>query len=118
MRGILFDFNGVLVDDEELHCRFLRETLAEAGIALSDHDYYEVYLGFDDRGCFLNALAAAGRPVSPEQVAALSARKASLYATHVERHGLRFFDGAQWTEHVWHHSPEETSDEPGLLEGP
>lgn len=25
---------------------------------------------------------------------------------------------AQWTEHVWHHSPEYTEDEPGLLEGP
>jgi len=25
---------------------------------------------------------------------------------------------AQWTENVWHHSPEELDDEPGLLEGP
>lgn len=94
MRGILFDFNGVLVDDEPLHCRFLRETLAEDGIELTERDYYDVYLGFDDRGCFTTALAGAGRPSGPERVAELTERKAARYAAHVERHGLPFFAGA------------------------
>lgn len=94
MRGILFDFNGVLVDDEPLHCRFLRETLAEEGIAFTERDYYDVYLGFDDRGCFTTALAGAGRPSSPDRVAELTERKAARYAAHVERHGLPFFPGS------------------------
>lgn len=94
MRGILFDFNGVLVDDEPLHCRFLRETLAGEGIELSEREYYEVYLGFDDRGCFATALAGAGRPVTAEEVARLTEAKAARYAAHVERHGLPFFPGA------------------------
>lgn len=94
MRGILFDFNGVLVDDEPLHCRFLRETLAEEGIELTEHDYYETYLGFDDRGCFSTALAGAGRAVTPQAIHHLTEKKAARYAAHVERHGLPFFAGA------------------------
>lgn len=94
MRGILFDFNGVLVDDEPLHCRFLRETLAEEGIELTEHDYYETYLGFDDRGCFSTALAGAGRAVTPQAIHDLTEKKAARYAAHVERHGLPFFAGA------------------------
>ncbi len=51
-RAILFDFNGVIVDDEPQHCDALIATLAEYGLPLSRDDYYREYLGFDDRECF------------------------------------------------------------------
>ena len=47
--AILFDFDGVLIDSEPLHCACWAEVLAPFGVKL-DWDYYrEHYLGVDDR---------------------------------------------------------------------
>ena len=48
----LFDFNGVLVDDESVHLAAFRDALAPLGIGLTDEAYVEKYLGYDDRGAF------------------------------------------------------------------
>jgi HAD superfamily hydrolase (TIGR01509 family) len=50
--AILFDFNGVIIDDEPQHCDALIATLREYGIELDRDTYYREYLGFDDRECF------------------------------------------------------------------
>src|SRR5437763_15823482 len=42
---IIFDCDGVLVDSELLSCRCLSEVLAEFGIALSDGQALELFLG-------------------------------------------------------------------------
>ena len=60
--AILFDFNGVIVDDEPQHCDALIATLAEYGYALDRDTYYREYLGFDDRECFRFSFARMGRP--------------------------------------------------------
>jgi beta-phosphoglucomutase len=93
IRAVVFDFNGVLVDDEAVHCALLREVLAEEGIALSEAEYYGEYLGYDDRGCFETALQRAGRPASRTAVEALIARKARRYAAQAAQ-GLKIFPGA------------------------
>jgi beta-phosphoglucomutase len=93
IRAVCFDFNGVLVDDEDVHFELLREILAEEGIDLTERQYHEEYLGYDDRGCFQVALAAAGRPASPERLGVLIALKAGRYRSRAET-GLRVFPGA------------------------
>jgi beta-phosphoglucomutase len=50
--AILFDFNGVIIDDEPQHCDALIATLREYGLELDRDSYYREYLGFDDRECF------------------------------------------------------------------
>ena len=50
--AIIFDFNGVLVDDESVHFALFSEILAQEGVALAEEDYHERYLGYDDRRCF------------------------------------------------------------------
>ena len=45
--AILFDFNGVIIDDEPQHCEALIATLAEYGYPLDRETYYRDYLGFD-----------------------------------------------------------------------
>ena len=47
IKTILFDFNGVIIDDEPLHCKAYQETLAAEDIALTESDYYAC-LGMDD----------------------------------------------------------------------
>lgn len=91
---MVFDFNGVLVDDEPVHLRMFQRVLREEGVELSDRDYYERYLGFDDRGCFAGALAAAGRPAEPSRLMRLIARKAAYYQEAIRSQGYPFFPGA------------------------
>lgn len=94
LRAIVFDFNGVLVDDEPLHFRLFRRVLEEEGLSLSEADYWGRYLGLDDRGCFSEVLSAAGRPVSPPTLMRLIARKAAYYRDEIHRSGFPFFSGA------------------------
>lgn len=93
IRAVIFDFNGVLVDDEHLHFELFRDVLAEEGVALTDRQYHEVYLGYDDRRCFEEALKDAGRSVGPPEIDELVARKAGRYVDRAEA-GLRYFPGA------------------------
>ena len=48
----LFDYNGVLVDDESVHLDAFRDVLLPYGVSVSDADYQARYLGFDDVGAF------------------------------------------------------------------
>jgi beta-phosphoglucomutase len=93
IRAVCFDFNGVLVDDENVHFELLRDILAEDGIILTEREYHDLYLGYDDRGCFEVALASAGLPAGPERIEALIAQKAQSYRSRAET-GLRIFPGA------------------------
>lgn len=51
-QGIVFDFDGVIVNTEPLHLQASREALAVRGIELSDQEYYDRYVGYDDVGMF------------------------------------------------------------------
>src|SRR6202142_4305988 len=53
----LFDYNGVLVDDESVHLDAFRDVLSPYGVSVSDSDYKAKYLGSDDVGAFRAILA-------------------------------------------------------------
>lgn len=89
----LFDFNGVLVDDEAVHLAAFRDVVAPLGITLTDADYAERYLGFDDRGAFEAMLRDAGRSPTEADIARLVAAKVPLYMDRA-RQGLVVYPGA------------------------
>jgi beta-phosphoglucomutase-like phosphatase (HAD superfamily) len=91
--AVIFDFNGVLVDDERVHFELFQEVLAEEGVDITEADYYGRFLGLDDRGCFESALTEVDQPAGRDRVDALIARKARRYA-EVAARGLRFFPAA------------------------
>jgi HAD superfamily hydrolase (TIGR01509 family) len=93
LRAILFDFNGVLVDDEPIHLEMFQRVLAEEGIALSAEDYYRHYLGFDDRGCFAAVLRQAGETPSVPRLMRLIARKATYYQERIHQRGYPLYAG-------------------------
>ncbi len=93
LRAIFFDFNGVIVDDEKLHCRLFQAVLKEKGFTLSEKDYYEKYLGFDDRGAFSAALKDFGAPFDEAGINEMIARKAVLYVQEMKKQDL-FVPGA------------------------
>ncbi len=90
LTAIIFDFDGVIADTEPLHFTGLRQTLAEIGINLTESDYYANYLGYDDRGCFIEALTTHQRPTDPSTLAQLMNRKAQAYLESVKNHLIIF----------------------------
>ncbi|HSA58305.1 MAG TPA: HAD family phosphatase [bacterium] len=83
LRAILFDFDGVLADSEPLHLEMFQKVLQEEGISLSREDYYEKYLGLDDRGCFYQVFRDAGRVLDEPLQLDLIRRKNRAFLEHV-----------------------------------
>lgn len=75
----MLDFNGVIVDDERVHCRLLGKVMAPFGLRITETDYFERYIVFRDEEAVSRALEEAGNEPSPETVARLVAQKRRLY---------------------------------------
>jgi beta-phosphoglucomutase len=91
--GILFDFNGVIVDDEPQHCDALIATLDEYGYALDRETYYREYLGFDDRECFRFTFGRMGRSADEPVLLEAIERKNHHYERAL-RASMRLVPGA------------------------
>lgn len=76
---ILFDFNGVLVDDEELHYIAFARVLDQIRLPLEREQYYEHFLGLDDVHCFAEAFRLANRTLPTQLLRHLVKEKAGQY---------------------------------------
>jgi HAD superfamily hydrolase (TIGR01509 family) len=92
LKAILFDLDGVLADTEPIHFMMFQRVLKEEGLPLSRRDYYDKYVGLDDKGCFHAILTAHARPVSPELIQQLIERKAVMLQDSLKAH-LGLFPG-------------------------
>lgn len=89
----LFDFNGVLVDDEHVHLEAFRDAVRPLGLSITEEEYWNEYLGFDDLGAFEAILKKAGLDASPQIVAKLVQEKRPHYMGRA-RASLSTFEGA------------------------
>jgi len=89
----LFDYNGVLANDETVHLAAFQDALVPLGITLTEADYWAKYLGFDDVGAFGAILMDAGKPLDAALVAQLVEAKRPLYRARAEA-SLPLFPGA------------------------
>jgi beta-phosphoglucomutase len=88
---VLFDFNGVLVDDESYHWRAFRDVLAPLGARVTRRLYDRRYLAWDDRAACRLALRDARVAPSRRGAAAvrrLVARKRRLFRARLRRDGI------------------------------
>jgi beta-phosphoglucomutase len=51
LRAIIFDFNGIVLNDEPYHFRSMRDAVAGFGIRITEDEYYAEYLPMDDAAC-------------------------------------------------------------------
>ena len=86
LRAVIFDFNGIIVDDEPIHFKLFQRVLGEEGIVLTEQDYYARYLGFDDRGAFMAGFRENNRAVSADKLQELIERKAEYYQEAIRNH--------------------------------
>lgn len=93
IRAILFDFNGVIADDETPHFRCFQQALAEARLSLAQEDYYGRYLGMDERTCARLLLEHRDGTCDEAELSRIANRKAELFRAHTVRHKPLLFPG-------------------------
>jgi beta-phosphoglucomutase len=78
IHAILFDFNGVIIDDERIHLKAYREVLLAESVPLTDEDYF-ASLGMDDAAFVRAAYARCGQPLSDDVMQTLIRREHELH---------------------------------------
>ena len=94
LRAVIFDFNGIIVDDEPIHFELFQRVLNEEGLTLTESEYYARYLGFDDRGAFTAAFRDHAQPLPQSKLEDLIERKAAYYQEDI-KNKMRVFPGVQ-----------------------
>ncbi len=79
LAGVIFDFDGIIVDTEPLHYRAFQEILIPMGLGYSWEDYMRSYIGYDDRDVFRNTFLAAGRTLDDGELEALIEAKGAAF---------------------------------------
>lgn len=79
LRAVLFDFNGVIINDEPLHQKLIEQLLIEENLRPKSEEFRAVCLGRSDRACITELLACRGRVVSDDYLDGLIARKSRAY---------------------------------------
>jgi HAD superfamily hydrolase (TIGR01509 family) len=86
-KAVIFDFNGVLANDEHLHCELMQTLSANFGVSLSDEDYYSKVIGFDDREAFKYLL---GDQIDGKKLQSLIDQKNQMYLEAIASQNLLF----------------------------
>jgi beta-phosphoglucomutase len=93
LRAAVFDFDGVLVDSEPLHFRSLRDALRPEGVEITEEDYVQRLLAYDDREAIRIALEHHGERTDPGRTGRIEARKVDIFARLIPE--VPVFDGAR-----------------------
>jgi HAD superfamily hydrolase (TIGR01509 family) len=93
--AVIFDFNGVVADDEPQHARAFARVLEPLGVELTEAAYFSSYLGLDDRDLFRQVLGDHDQPIpGRDRLAELVAAKADAYRREIES-GVALCAGAR-----------------------
>ncbi|MBW4635159.1 MAG: HAD family phosphatase [Iphinoe sp. HA4291-MV1] len=85
LKAVLFDFNGVIINDESIHERLTEQLLLEENLMLQPDEYRKVCLGRSDRTCLQDLLTSRGRVVNDTYLTQLLNRKAQGYILELEK---------------------------------
>lgn len=79
LKAVLFDFNGVIVNDESLHETLIDRLLIEENLRPKPGEFRQVCLGRSDRACICELFANRGRILTDAALDRLVARKSNIY---------------------------------------
>jgi beta-phosphoglucomutase len=83
IKAILFDFNGVIIDDETIQMKAYQEVLSGHQVDLKEEWYFEA-LGMDDRTFVKAMFERAKRPLSDEVFESVLGAKVDLHRRMIE----------------------------------
>jgi len=78
IKAILFDFNGVIIDDEMLQLQAYQEVFVPYEVPLTEAQYLQA-LGMDDRTFVQNTFAGAGKDLTDETLANVLSSKTEVH---------------------------------------
>ena len=96
LQAIVFDFDGVIADSEQLHLKAYQDILAREGIKVSEKDYFDRYLGYDDSGVFKAIGTDQGVPMNDLRVADLTMKKGARFEELSSEGGMLFPGAAEF----------------------
>ena len=85
IKAVLFDFNGVIINDEPIHQQLIDQILIEENLRPQPGEFRQVCLGRSDRACLSDILTRRGRVVSEKHLLQLVNRKAQAYQHQLEK---------------------------------
>ncbi len=91
IKAILFDFNGVIIDDEPIQMRAYQEVLKGVGVTLTEEEYYGS-LGMDDKTFLRAAFERAAQELPEELMNELIESKTAAHRKMIEQE-LPLFPG-------------------------
>lgn len=95
IRAVVFDFNGILADDDPIHMQALRRVAQEEGLTFTEDEYMERYLPLNDQDCFRELWHKHGRQILPGDLDSLIERKGVYYFCAIDRKNVLFKDAEQ-----------------------
>ncbi|QYU68491.1 HAD family phosphatase [Leptolyngbya sp. 15MV] len=93
VKAILMDWNGVVIDDEQVQCEAYREVLKPYGIELTDEMYY-ARMGMNDRAFVRSVFGEAGKPINDDELIAVLGAKTANWRERVQQN-VPLFDGVE-----------------------
>ncbi len=105
-RALLFDFDGVIVDSEPLHFMAFAEVLRGVHIDLSEDEYYDELIGFDDKGAFKHVFEKHGRQLDPKTFLRVMTHKKEAMMRQIFDRKYKALPGVEeFVRGVWRHYP-------------
>jgi len=90
IRALIFDFNGVLADDDPIHMEAFRKVASEEGLSFTDEEYLDKYLPLNDRDCFNLLFQESGITLPVSKLDDLIRRKSLYYFQAIQGETVLF----------------------------
>ncbi|GFE67897.1 HAD family phosphatase [Chroococcus sp. FPU101] len=85
LKVVLFDFNGVIINDESIHQELIEDILLGENLTPKAYEFQELCLGRSDRTCLRDILARRSRIVSDDYLTKLIQKKSISYLEKLEK---------------------------------
>ncbi len=93
IKALLFDFNGVIIDDEHIQMEAYKDVLKDEGIELTEEKYFAC-LGMNDTVFLKTIYQREGRELATEKVPALVEAKTGKWRKKIEKQ-IPLFEGIE-----------------------
>jgi HAD superfamily hydrolase (TIGR01509 family) len=90
IRALIFDFNGVLADDDPIHMEAFRKVASEEGLSFTDEEYLDKYLPLNDRDCFTFLYNEHALPLTASKLDESIRRKGVYYFQAIDARSVLF----------------------------
>lgn len=83
LKAVLFDFNGIIINDEPIHEQLIEQILIAENLRPKRGEFRQICLGRSDRVCLNDIFSRRGRVLTENYLNQLISRKAQAYQEHI-----------------------------------